>query len=83
MLRNKGTIEHDWAIMKIPTMGMQESSSGGHEKSGMNKPELHVNARMGQSAQVEFTPTQPGTYQIYCTVAGHKEAGMVGTLVVK
>ena len=24
-----------------------------------------------------------GTYEFYCTVAGHKEAGMVGTLTVK
>lgn len=26
---------------------------------------------------------QPGTYQIACNIAGHKEAGMVATLVVK
>ncbi len=83
MMRNKGTIEHDWAIQKIPMVGMKESSSGGHDMIGMNQPELHMNAMMGQTAQVEFTPTTPGTYEIYCTVMGHKEAGMVGKLVVK
>ena len=83
-LRNKGTIEHDWAIMKIPMTGKKESSMGGHDMSSMsNEPELHMNAAVGKTAQVEFTPTQPGTYQIFCTAAGHKEAGMVGTLVVK
>ncbi len=40
-------------------------------------------ALMGQTNTIEFTPTKPGTYEFFCTVAGHKEAGMVGTLVVK
>jgi uncharacterized cupredoxin-like copper-binding protein len=37
----------------------------------------------GRSGNVEFTPTRPGTYQFYCVQAGHKEAGMVGTLTVQ
>jgi uncharacterized cupredoxin-like copper-binding protein len=36
----------------------------------------------GASNDVTFTPTQPGTYVFYCDTPGHKEAGMVGTLVV-
>lgn len=83
-MRNKGTVEHDWAIMKIPMMGMKESGAVSHDTSGSaGKPELHMSAMTGQVAEVEFTPTQAGTYQIVCTVAGHKEAGMVGTLIVK
>ena len=84
VMRNKGAVEHDWAIMKIPMMGKNESSMGGHDMSGVsNEPELHLNVALGRTGQVEFTPTEKGTYQIACTVAGHKEAGMVGTLVVK
>ena len=26
---------------------------------------------------------KPGTYHYYCTVPGHREAGMEGTLIVK
>ena len=26
---------------------------------------------------------KPGSYEYYCNVPGHKEAGMVGTLVVE
>jgi plastocyanin len=38
----------------------------------------------GKSATRTFTaPSSPGTYPIECDVAGHKEAGMVGQLVVK
>jgi len=37
----------------------------------------------GDSATIEFTPTKAGTYEFFCTTAGHKEAGMIGTLVVR
>jgi uncharacterized cupredoxin-like copper-binding protein len=36
----------------------------------------------GATRDVTFTPTQAGTYVFYCNTAGHKEAGMTGTLVV-
>lgn len=36
----------------------------------------------GQSDTVTIN-AKPGTYQYYCSVPGHKEAGMVGTLTVK
>ncbi|KRT67293.1 MAG: hypothetical protein XU08_C0004G0001, partial [candidate division WWE3 bacterium CSP1-7] len=32
---------------------------------------------------IEFDATTAGTYEIYCAVAGHRESGMVGTLVVE
>ena len=38
----------------------------------------------GKSGTKTFTaPTDPGTYPIECDVAGHKEAGMTGQLIVK
>ncbi len=38
----------------------------------------------GKSETKTFTaPTAPGTYQFYCDEPGHKEAGMVGQLIVK
>ncbi|RJQ12378.1 MAG: hypothetical protein C4558_01875 [Dehalococcoidia bacterium] len=43
---------------------------------------LHVAADAGQVATIEFTPTEAGTYVFYCTVPGHREAGMEGKLVV-
>lgn len=36
----------------------------------------------GSSATLSFTPQEPGTYDFYCNVAGHLEAGMMGALVV-
>ena len=43
---------------------------------------LHVAAGPGRAAEIEFTATQPGTYAFFCTVPGHREAGMEGTLIV-
>lgn len=38
----------------------------------------------GKSDTKTFTaPTAPGTYDFTCDVAGHKEAGMAGKLIVK
>jgi len=40
----------------------------------------HVQA--GQAATVTFTATAAGTHELYCNVAGPKDAGMKGTLTV-
>ena len=39
-------------------------------------------SRPGQTAKIRFVIDTPGTYRILCTIPGHAEAGMVGTLVV-
>jgi P-type Cu+ transporter len=40
-------------------------------------------ARPGQTQQVRFRIDQPGDYTYICTMPGHAEAGMTGTLVVR
>ncbi len=47
--------------------------------------ELNVRTQVvsaGQTASVEFTPTQAGTFEFYCSVANHRAQGMVGKLIV-
>ncbi|MDJ0647533.1 MAG: cupredoxin domain-containing protein [Xenococcaceae cyanobacterium MO_188.B19] len=34
-------------------------------------------------AEWVLTPMKPGKYELYCSIKGHKEAGMVGEIVVK
>jgi uncharacterized cupredoxin-like copper-binding protein len=36
----------------------------------------------GQTVTGTFTIDQPGTYQVYCSIPGHREAGMAATLTV-
>jgi plastocyanin len=37
----------------------------------------------GSSKTIEFDAVGAGTYEIYCSVSGHKESGMVGVLIVE
>ena len=82
---NEGALDHDFSILEIPmeTMGATAVAMPGHEMGAMTvEPQLHMAVTMGMSNTIEFTPTKPGTYEFFCTVPGHKEAGMHGTLVV-
>jgi uncharacterized cupredoxin-like copper-binding protein len=85
-LQNNGTLQHDWSVREIEISGEAKSSGdphAGHVMGDMsNMPKLHVAAGIGGKSTLTFTPNKPGTYEFYCTVAGHKDAGMVGTLLV-
>jgi uncharacterized cupredoxin-like copper-binding protein len=45
---------------------------------------IHIHTLPGKTTKGSFTaPTQPGEYEIPCTIAGHKEQGMVLKLIVE
>lgn len=45
--------------------------------------DVHVAADRGETAEGGLRAEEAGEYTYYCTVAGHREAGMEGTLVVE
>ena len=45
--------------------------------------DIQIVASRGGSAQTTISDPPPGTYVFYCSISGHREAGMVGRLVVQ
>lgn len=66
-LQNFGQVEHDWLAL-----------DGEDERPIV---EAYVYVDQGQTATGVFT-LEAGTYTVICTIAGHREAGMVGTITV-
>ena len=84
-LVNEGAIEHDFVIEVIPVTNISSSNSGDHHMATDEHSEydLHTSTAAGETSTLTFTPTESGTYQIICSVPGHKDAGMTGELIVK
>lgn len=77
-LTNAGALEHDFTIDKIDA---KATADGKDAKSATSA--VHAAVKPKGTAKLEITPNAAGTFEYYCTVAGHKEAGMKGTLTVK
>ncbi len=68
-LDNRGALEHDFVL---------------YDADGQTELFHQHSIQPGQKVSVSFqAPGKPGTYSFVCTVPGHKEAGMVGTLTVQ
>ena len=84
-LKNSGRVEHDFVIDTINVANVEEGDIGHaeHHRTGQEAEyDLHFFARAGETATLRFTALEPGTYEIFCSVEGHKEAGMIGDLIV-
>lgn len=82
-LVNKGTLLHDFSSMdaKVEVMSMQEGAA--HDMGDLeSQMTMHMAVDASTTETLEFTPTKAGTYEFYCSVEGHKAAGMVGKLIV-
>jgi len=49
----------------------------------IDNPKVHVSASPGDPGKGGLMIDKPGTYQFYCSVAGHRGSGMEGTVVVE
>jgi uncharacterized cupredoxin-like copper-binding protein len=71
---NKGSAEHS---LEIDGKGVK--SKGGE----VGEAKLEQTLNPGQSGVLTVTFQEPGTYEMYCPVIGHRLAGMKGEVVVK
>jgi uncharacterized cupredoxin-like copper-binding protein len=78
---NNGLIEHDVRVDQIPASDIRTSDGG--DSHGHDSAHVVAHSVPGKSGWVEFTPTKTGTFDLTCTISGHREAGMKGTLIVE
>jgi uncharacterized cupredoxin-like copper-binding protein len=83
VLDNQGLALHDFNVEGMPVRSVMATGAehGGHE-TGSEGTALHVASDPGQSGELEFVPLEPGTYVFFCSVLGHREAGMEGRIIV-
>lgn len=83
-LVNKGTLAHDFTIDELPgEVGNAGRASGrdhGHDVEGRS---VHVVLERGEEERLLVRVSEPGDYEFYCSVPGHRQAGMEGTFVVE
>ena len=77
-LTNAGALDHDFTIEKIDAKATVDGKDAKTHKFAVQS----VVKAKGNS-KLEITPNAAGTFEFYCTVPGHKDAGMKGTLTVK
>ncbi len=89
-IQNVEAVLHDFTIDKIDA-DLHISYLGGtgehaHDE-GMDmeaeEADLHFALTEPGSGVVHIKVHEPGEYVIYCSVPGHREAGMVGTLIIR
>lgn len=82
-LVNDGAIEHDFTVEGMAGGPVQAKGSQelGHAMDAAASNAVHVSAHSGERVTAEFVPTA-GTFEYYCSVPGHREANMRGTLRV-
>ena len=80
LLENGGRILHDFKIDGLEADVLAAESSG--PLSG-EEGELFIGADSGDSATLRFVPQASGVFTFYCTIDGHRQLGMEGTITVE
>ena len=84
-LRNPDAVEHDFVVdgLKFSMAGGAGHAAHSSSSAPAAPPDsLHVHAAAFAETSATFTPLSKGTYTVYCTIPGHKEAGMTAQLLV-
>ncbi|MCH7719045.1 MAG: cupredoxin domain-containing protein [Chloroflexi bacterium] len=89
-IQNVEPVLHDFTIDKIDADvhisylgGTGEHAHDGEMDMEAEMADLHFALTEPGSGVVHIKVHEPGVYVIYCSVPGHREAGMVGTLIIR
>jgi len=68
--------------LPAPAIGRQSDIKAGHGHIGTAAGAVVGHPKTGSAVTVQFNATTPGVYEFYCSIAGHRDAGMKGTITV-
>lgn len=84
------SVEHDLVLEGVGMAAMAGDEGHGDgdahamdDDHAIAEDDLHLaHADAGETVTATFVVDEPGTYQVYCSVPGHRGAGMEATLTV-
>lgn len=82
VFQNDGNVEHDIEVVSHGKIVTVSESTTEHQHGAKTEGVVHLHAKPGESVQTVWKALEEGTYEFYCTIPGHKESGMMGTLQV-
>jgi uncharacterized cupredoxin-like copper-binding protein len=82
VLRNGGELEHELVLGTVEANRDHAQAMAAHPDMEHEDPNAkHLGPRTSGVLRWQFT--QAGTFEYACLIPGHREAGMVGTVVVE
>lgn len=87
-LTSEQVVEHDLVVVGAADLGTVIEVDEGHDHehgtaADLGEDDLHIaHANAGETVTATFRIDEPGTYEIYCSIPGHRVSGMTGTLTV-
>ncbi len=87
-LENLDPVLHDYTTDEAEFIILEASgaSHGDHDvdaEEQVSLQPLHIAAEADEHGELVFEATEAGEYEFYCSVPGHREAGMVGTVIIE
>ncbi len=86
-VQNVEAVLHDFTIEKIDAdvhiSYLEGSGQHAHAEGAAEAADVHFPLSEPGVGVVHLKVHEPGEYVIYCSVPGHREAGMEGTLIVR
>ena len=77
---NQDAAEHDLLVEGLHIEKIGEATGAHHVGATPDMLVVHVTA--SGDGSITFRTDEKGTFAFYCTIPGHKQAGMVGTMTV-
>jgi uncharacterized cupredoxin-like copper-binding protein len=76
---NIGALPHDFTIDDVPAdLAVLEPAN----RVGRSGSDIHVLLNARNDTRFQLRVTKPGEYLFYCSISGHRRAGMEGRLVI-